>query len=399
MALYRGVYWSMPKKIAVFVDVFPPPFTGGAEETTLQETELFLSLGYEVEVYALRPWYKQKSTRPENSGINVKEYSDFPYHPAFLQKKPFSLVRIIWHLSHVVRPSHLLQSYINLRVFKPDLIYCGNITGWGITPWVLSQMLHITKVQVVHDYGFICFKKTLMRRDMAGSNCGGKCVGCRPRRALTRLLWKDGLIVFVSKRQRELYRASETFTDNSKSLIQYPILLNMPKWAHNQRKFDYGYIGRISPEKGLENLLKVFQSKSAILHIAGTGQEKYISELKKISPLAVFHGYMDKWEFLKEVKLLIVPSVWEEPAGRIVREAIGSGCNLAVSKYGGLQEMGNMTGVRLMVFDPLSDESINEILTRRLIAEKYEIPTGYQAKLVEDGKILQRAIGKILNAN
>ena len=104
-------------------------------------------------------------------------------------------------------------------------------------------------------------------------------------------------------------------------------------------------------------------------HIAGTGEEKYIEALRKISPLANFYGFLDKWEFLKEVKVLIVPSIWEEPAGRIVREGIWAGCSLAISKYGGLQEMGEIPEVNIFVFDPLSEPSIAKIFK---ISKKYD---------------------------
>jgi len=387
----------MTKKIAMFIDVFPPPYTGGAEETTRQESEIFLHLGYEVEVYTLRSWLKQNNPRTRKSGIVIKEFSDFPYHPAYLKKKPIRLFRIFWHLFHFARPTHFFRIYWNLKRFKPHIIYCGNITGWGITPWLVSRILNIPKFQVVHDYGFICFKKTLKSRDESKSNCGGNCVGCRPRRLLTKLLWRAGTVAFVSKRQRDLHIRAGAFKSASRFVIQYPILLDLPKIKNNQRKYDYGYIGRISPEKGLENLLRVFQSKGKILHIAGTGDLKYIQKLKDLSPHAKFHGYMDKWEFLKEVKLLVVPSIWEEPAGRIVREGIGSGCTVAVSKFGGLQEMGDVPGARVVVFDPLSHESISKIFNGSLNLESQEIPTDYEKFLKKDSDFLMSMINSTLN--
>ena len=144
-------------------------------------------------------------------------------------------------------------------------------------------------------------------------------------------------------------------------------------------------------------MLRVFESKGKIIHIAGTGDFNYIQKLRDLSPHAEFHGYMDKWEFLKEVKLLIVPSIWEEPAGRIVREGIGSGCTVAVSKFGGLQEMGDVPGARIVVFDPLSQESISKIFNVSLNLESQEIPTDYEKFLKKDAETLMSIIHATLN--
>jgi len=387
----------MPQKIAMFIDVFPPPFTGGAEESTWQESEILLQLGCEVEVYALRSWLKQNKPRAKKNGIVIKEFSDFPYHPAYLKKKPIRLYRILWQLLHFARPTHFFRVYWNLKKFTPHMIYCGNITGWGITPWLISRILNIPKFQVVHDYGFICFKKTLKSRDESKSNCGGNCIGCLPRRFLTKSLWRGGTVAFVSKRQKDLHMRAGIFKGASRIIIKHPILTDLPKIKKHKRKYDYGYIGRVSPEKGLENLLRLFESKGNILHIAGTGDSKYIQKLKDLSPRAIFHGHMDKWEFLKEVKLLIVPSIWEEPAGRVVREGIGSGCTVAVSKFGGLHEMGDVPGARVVVFNPLSQESISKIFNVSLDLDSQEIPNDFENYLKKDAEILRSIIDATIN--
>lgn len=389
----------MSARIAVFVDVFPPPFIGGAEETTLQEVESFLTLGHQVEVYALRPWLRKISDRLPRDGLTIRDFPDFPYHPSYLKKRRSRVLRTYWHLAHFVKPTHFLKILRNLTYFKPNLIYCGNITGWGITPWMISWILKVPKIQVVHDYGFICFKKTLRKSQMNKSNCGGNCIGCIPRRLLTKGLWKNGIVAFVSKRQRDLHLRAGVFNQNSKKIIQYPILLNLPKINSNERKYDYGFIGRISPEKGLDNLLTAFQLNGKTLHIAGTGDLNYIQSLKKISPASKFYGYMDRWEFLKNVKVLIVPSIWEEPAGRIVREGIGAGCNLAVSKFGGLNEMGDFPGVRMLTFDPFDLDSISKIFANPLNWNGNSVPSDFEKFLSGDAQTLMNEICAILNVD
>lgn len=71
------------------------------------------------------------------------------------------------------------------------------------------------------------------------------------------------------------------------------------------------------------------------------GNNRYVNYLKTkytISQVA-FIGKQKQTDFFKQIDLLVVPSLWDEPFGRVVIEAYASHCPVFMSKNGGLKEL------------------------------------------------------------
>lgn len=110
----------------------------------------------------------------------------------------------------------------------------------------------------------------------------------------------------------------------------------------------YGlFIGRLSPEKGVDCLLTAWSklSKTRQLVIAGDGPE-----LASLQQLAVslnltnvrFVGFVDqsgKKELWRGAAFSIVPSVWQEPFGMVVLEAWAQGRPVVAHRIGALPEI------------------------------------------------------------
>jgi glycosyltransferase involved in cell wall biosynthesis len=115
-----------------------------------------------------------------------------------------------------------------------------------------------------------------------------------------------------------------------------------------------GFVGRVSPEKGVEvavRALAELQGKSGLkarLEIAGGGPAEHRRELESLTTeLGVtddvaFLGPQDV-EGLKRLfaglHALVVPSVWEEPAGLVLVEGALAGVPLVASRVGGIPEI------------------------------------------------------------
>ena len=87
------------------------------------------------------------------------------------------------------------------------------------------------------------------------------------------------------------------------------------------------------------------------MQIGGDGEQDYVERLKmKYSSKKVqFLGKVNSEEFLKKIRLLVVPSLWEEPFGRVIIEAHACACPVLVSNRGGMPELINNHNGR--VFD------------------------------------------------
>jgi glycosyltransferase involved in cell wall biosynthesis len=130
------------------------------------------------------------------------------------------------------------------------------------------------------------------------------------------------------------------------------------------------FLGRLSPEKGLWQLLqswRLLKAGTAKLVIAGEGPERRRLEnvcqengLKNVE----FRGYVpakDQDALWQGARALIVPSIWEEPFGLVVLEAWAHGRPALVSNRGGLPEIVADAAAR---FNPDRPEEIAAILDR-----------------------------------
>jgi spore coat protein SA len=124
-------------------------------------------------------------------------------------------------------------------------------------------------------------------------------------------------------------------------------------WKSVSGKFNLGYIGRISPEKGIYNLLDAFSNltnKSLRLYIAGspsfknwTSNNFYKGFLDKVKldERVKYLGYIDRKNlssFYKKVDLVLFPSTGPEAAGLIILEALFFGVPVLASQNGGIKE-------------------------------------------------------------
>ena len=90
----------------------------------------------------------------------------------------------------------------------------------------------------------------------------------------------------------------------------------------------------------LEAFSKIENNNWRLL-IAGKVEEEYLDELKKInnSDRITFLGYTKSELFFKNIDVLIVPSLWNEPFGRVVIEGIINKKPVIGSRVGGITEL------------------------------------------------------------
>jgi len=106
----------------------------------------------------------------------------------------------------------------------------------------------------------------------------------------------------------------------------------------------YGYLGRLSAEKGLESLLESVTELPRgtwSLKIGGRGLAAYERYLraKYRMPAIEFLGYVAPETFFPDIDVLVVPSVWHDPLPTVVIEACAHGVPVIGSKRGGIPEL------------------------------------------------------------
>ena len=148
------------------------------------------------------------------------------------------------------------------------------------------------------------------------------------------------------------------------------------------RPFTVGYLARVAPEKGLSELCEAYVRfrrmpgvEGARLEVAGylaPVQRLYIKDAQRrltrtgLGDEFRYRGLLDrpqKIEFLRNLDVLSVPTVYVEPKGLFLLEAMACGVPVVQPRHGAFPEMLEKTGGGVLV-DPGDPQSLAEGLYR-----------------------------------
>lgn len=165
------------------------------------------------------------------------------------------------------------------------------------------------------------------------------------------------------------------------------------KWSPSKRML-IGYVGRLAPEKHIEDLKYVDDHEANQLVIIGDGPE--LNKLKKIFPNAIFTGRLSGRELATAMASLdvIIACGRYETFCQVVQEAKASGTVVLVPNVGASQELveHNKTG---FVYDVSNLNEIKSIVTKIQISPKIRQSVAEQARhsvLERDWKTLTESL-------
>lgn len=263
-----------------------------------------------------------------------------------------------------------------LKKEKVDLAHLHNIDR-HLTPAIIPVLkkYKIPIVMTLHDYKIICPNSLLFTHEEICERCLGKkfysswrqkCIKDSCPASLIgsveayyhdlRKVWQ-GVDLFLSPSQFMRQKMIE-FGHEEEKVVYLPMFLGTEKQrnkgtqpkagqplAEKKQKDGYFlYFGRLSGEKGVGFLIKVFaQLPHEKLKIAGSGpQEKELIRLAKGCKNVEFLGFQNKKAMvalLQEAKAVIIPSLWYENAPYTVMEAMERGKVVIGSRIGGIPEL------------------------------------------------------------
>lgn len=356
-------------KILYINTLYAPLLVGGAERVMQAQAEALRQAGHEVAVLTLcsAPGLHRDAV----NGIPVWRAGlrniYFPFEEG-AENSSGAIRHNLWHLIDIYNP--LMAAYVRrvVKEFQPDIASVHNITGFSVAVWDALAASGVPIVQVLHDQYLLCATSMMYRN---GQRCQSQCAPCRITRQLHRYKSAKvdtliGCSQFICDKvqrygyfqQTKIVRAIPNIRDISKE--------NLPCAPRNQDgETIFGFIGRLSPAKGIEFLLETlsrFEGGRWQLAIAGEGEPQYVAALKQkyASPRFRFLGRVKPGEFFANIDISVIPSMWEDTLPSVVFESLLYGKPVIGSRIGGIPEMLNAENG--MLFEPGDQGSLSSAI-------------------------------------
>lgn len=323
---------------------------GGDCIYTIELERLLKDNGHEVAVFSMQ--------HPSNLASEYSNY--FPSHVDFNRRNFKSLVNLL------IRPFgsfEVRKCFIQLlNDFKPDIIHLNNIHS-QLSPIIarLGHQKNIPVVWTLHDYKLVCPAYLLMNESKPCEACYEKKWSVASKKCIKHNLMAS-LVAYLEARfwhPGKLTRIADLFISPSiflkTKMIKGGFSENMIEVINNFvnsgiKYVDYGikeeyycYVGRLSPEKGIDLLLNAAtELKDYKLKIIGSGPlENTLASCGESSNVE-FLGYKTGNE-LKTIisgsKFIVVPSNWFENNPLIILESLCLGTPVLGSDIGGIPEL------------------------------------------------------------
>ena len=355
--------------MAVGNSIYPPLGRGGAGISVQHFAEGLAARGWDAHLLCLSP--EPSTKRRSVNGVAVTFAAGLT--PAWtFGDRLHGVDYLRTQLSEVynVRAARFFGEYLDQ--VKPEIVHVHNFRGFSCSIWDAACRRGVPVVQTFHDYTLVCPRGVLFKR---GAVCSGRCLDCRlasaPRRAKTRRLAAS---TAVSERMIQLLQRGQGLQKASTPVVIHG---DNPAGAQGHRREErgglrFGFLGRLEPIKGLQVALDAWARLGADapeLVVAGEGVASFVGELHQRaarSRRVKFEGYRPAAEVLAHIDVLIVPSIWEEPMGRVIHEGFAAGVPALASRIGGIPELVT-DGVTGWLFAP-GDAQALEAEVRRLLA-------------------------------
>ena len=331
-------------KIVVFNTLYYPYQIGGAEKSVKTLSEEFFNLGNEVLVITLG----EKDNFLSFNGVQIQVYklenNYWPYNKKESKDKKI-IEKLQWHIKDISNKKYNNNLINILNSFKPDIIFTNNLSGFSTHVWNIAKNLNIKIVHTLRDYYLQCPKTTKFKN---GKNCTNICLDCK---LLSRIKKKNShnisFLIGISNYILEDHKSKGFFSEIPQKVIYNGFKTISNNVNYKKRALEnitFGFIGQLNQTKGIELILKSFsllKKPNWKLLIAGSANDHYISELRAIhdSENITFLGYTESSIFFEAIDVLIAPSIWNEPFGRVVVESIFNRKPVIGSSKGGIPEL------------------------------------------------------------
>jgi glycosyltransferase involved in cell wall biosynthesis len=313
-------------RILMAVPKYPFPVVGGLERQSHELARALVERGHSVHVVSSR-FDPAQSDFETIDGVRSHRVKWIDFRPARFLLFPFGLARILFRLRHEI-----------------DIVHVHNVSWFGCFVSLFARLLGLPVITKLPNFG--AFGIPGMQR--------------RPLGFLRVALLKrsDAIIAMAPESVTELESIGYAMSRVLKVTNGVPLFL-APSRRRGSKPVQVVYVGRLSPEKGLVDLLHAWQAVTrrsthgARLCMIGEGPQ--FAELQAlasglgIAETVEFFGYCDDVPAqLAAADLFVLPS-YAEGNSNAVLEAMSAGLPIVATQVGGAGIQVGREGARFLV--------------------------------------------------
>jgi glycosyltransferase involved in cell wall biosynthesis len=343
---------------------------GGSEVVMFDEMELMRKYELDVIEFSMRD-ARNFQSKYESYFVSHKDYRSHAHNGQI--KSALSLI----HSREAVKQiTNLIHDE------RPDIMHCHNIYH-QLTPSIINaaSRLKTPVVLTLHDYKPVCPVYTQLWK-------GGLCTKCSDGRfeallmqrcadgsiGRSALLWAEARYHAAARSYQRvgMFIAPSRFMQNAVvRRFGEDKVIHIPNGIDTSRievsRQDEGfvlYLGRLSPEKGIETLLRAHASDNAAWRLVIAGSGPLLEDLKTRFPLAEFTGYLTGNALearLREASVVVVPSEWHENSPLSILEAMAHAKPIVASRIGGIPELVR-EGETGLLFEPNNFQQLSNCI-------------------------------------
>ena len=269
---------------------------------------------------------------------------------------------------------YLLRSAKAIERFRPNVIHCFHTAFLPPIARQLANLYRIPYLITTHGSDLYYFKEDPRWKSLV-RDASSRSRFITANSNFTRQWYLDMFGHDLSKKMKTIPSGISNNVDFNRDV----------SWIDKKYNFKYEkmvlFTGRLTQHKGVEYLIKAARQIKAEIIIAGDGPErKYLESLILKFKLTNVHmvGYFSHKldtinDFYLRADVYVAPSVWNEPLGLVILEAMVNKTPVVVSRKGGVTTLvkDGYNGFLIRPRSPkLIVEKVNLLLQDEKLAEK-----------------------------
>lgn len=330
----------MRMKIVMINSLYTPNIVGGAEISTQILAE---SLASEAEVHVLTTGGQRRTDGVRTEEVNGVTVHRLPHGNLYWigdARKRGVLKRSARRMIDLYNPAQIRAVRRVVGSLEPDVVHTHNLSGFGASVWTACAAMGAPVVHTLRDYSLLSPVSSPLANPLLSRLYSRTSQGVSGQVAA---------VVGISSHILNRHLDAGLFPDADCHVIPNGVVGDI---AGMDKDFDrkplrIGCFGRIEPEKGVRELIAAIiglprgMVESVTICGEGSLREELEAEWRHDGRFR-FTGKVkpeEARERMAAVDVTFVPSLWEEPFGRVIIESYQAGTPVYASAVGGIPDV------------------------------------------------------------